>query len=197
MDHSGEPAQVKEHEFTEASAEEIDIRWWSTFAQLLATEEMATAWVRLFDVTTGQRYNKSDTDIKFQYRMDLSRDISGYEIGPHTDTDKKWVTTLYYLPSTEKHSKIGTQVLRSKSGKVQKNRMRHVEFGPDFEVKFQAPFVPNSMLAFAACWHSWHMVPKVEEHVMRDTLQGFVGSSTTRATRQSREFKKVPCGGSR
>eukprot|EP00959_Pyramimonas_sp_CCMP1952_P278333 5819192-Pyramimonas_sp.AAC.1 len=68
------------------------MRWWGALARMIATEEMATAWVRLFDVTTGQRYNKSDTNsnMKFQYRMDLSRDLSGYEIGPHTDTDKKW-----------------------------------------------------------------------------------------------------------
>ena len=68
----------------------IDIRWWARLAQLIATEEMGTAWVELFNVTTGQRYNKTDPNLRFQYRMDLSRDLSGYEIGPHTDQDKKW-----------------------------------------------------------------------------------------------------------
>ena len=31
------------------------------------------------------------------YGMELNRDRSGYQIGPHTDSELKWVTTLYYL----------------------------------------------------------------------------------------------------
>lgn len=30
-------------------------------------------------------------------KMELNRDRAGYEIGPHTDSQGKWVTTLYYL----------------------------------------------------------------------------------------------------
>jgi|AntAceMinimDraft_1070359.scaffolds.fasta_scaffold28598_2 hypothetical protein len=31
------------------------------------------------------------------YEVELNRDRVGYEIGPHTDSQAKWVTTLYYL----------------------------------------------------------------------------------------------------
>ena len=37
-------------------------------------------------------------------RMELNRDRNGYEIGPHTDTGAKWLTTLYYLPQARAFS---------------------------------------------------------------------------------------------
>ena len=41
---------------------------------------------------------------------------------------------------------------------MQKDVSEHIEFtDEEFEVAFHAPFVPNSVMAFAACWHSWHM----------------------------------------
>jgi len=180
----------KDQDFLQASAEAIDKSWWSSFASMLATRELAKAWVELFDVTTSRRYNKTAESTKFLYRLDLSRDMTGYQIGPHTDTDKKWVTTLFYLPSSAKHANVGTTLLKSTTGRTQQKGTKHMKFGPEWEAVFAAPFVPNSVMAFAPCWHSWHYVPKVAERVTRDTLQGFIqgfGRTTGR--------KKVQCGG--
>ena len=188
MGRAGQPLlNANDRPFSEAAAQAIDSTWWSNFGQLLATRELARAWVKLFDATTGTRYNETATpNIRFMYRLELSRDMSGYGIGPHTDTDKKWVTTLFYLPSTAKHAGVGTSILRSNSNRVQKQGTRHFKFGPDFVTAFKAPFVPNTVIAFAPCWHSWHAVETMTESVMRDTLQGFVVSSIT--------GKKQPCG---
>jgi hypothetical protein len=43
--------------------------------------------------------------------MDLSRDVPGYSISPHTDTRHKLVTTLFYLPNTTAWPEAGTQFL--------------------------------------------------------------------------------------
>mmetsp|Transcript_10109 Transcript_10109/g.21074 ORF Transcript_10109/g.21074 Transcript_10109/m.21074 type:complete len:295 (-) Transcript_10109:427-1311(-) len=189
MGRAGQPLlDTNDRDFSEAAAQAIDFKWWSDFGQLLATRELARAWVKLFDTTTGRRYNETATPtIKWMYRMELSRDMSGYRIGPHTDTDKKWVTTLYYLPSTAKHAGVGTSILRNKNGRVQRAGTKHYTFGPEWETAFRAPFVPNTVMAFAPCYHSWHAVETMTERVMRDTLQGFVTSSIG--------TKKGPCGG--
>ena len=39
-----------------------------------------------------------DMPKNYWYTMSLGRDLRGYNIGPHTDTADKWVTTLFYLP---------------------------------------------------------------------------------------------------
>ena len=75
----------------------LDLNFWTSFAKLFATHELGKAWVELLDATTGKRYNKHDEKLKFTYRMDLSRDMTGYEIGPHTDTDFKWSVPLNRL----------------------------------------------------------------------------------------------------
>ena len=52
--------------------------------------------------------------------MDLSRDLTGYQINPHTDSSHKLVTTLYYLPRTSDMAHVGTLVVKSKHGKLSK-----------------------------------------------------------------------------
>lgn len=186
--NKGEKIQPGEGHFNDATAKVLDAKFWADFTNLYASPELGQQWVETLGATTAQRYNRTgeDWNITFSYRMDLSRDLSGYGIGPHTDTDFKWVTTLYYLPSTPKHAGVGTAILMSRSGKLQKAGTKHMNWGPEWKINFRAPFIPNSVLAFAPCWHSWHGVPKVKEKVQRDTLQGFIVSS--------KRTEKFPCG---
>ena len=58
--------------------------------------------------------------------MELNRDRAGYEIGPHTDSQGKWVTTLYYLAKDLENENTGTCVVRSKSGRIQTVGRVHV-----------------------------------------------------------------------
>ncbi|KAK3267181.1 hypothetical protein CYMTET_24249 [Cymbomonas tetramitiformis] len=187
-DRTGVQLQPGARDYREATAKALDINFWTEFTEMFANPELGRQWVETLGASTSKRYDPQGEDkkIRFVYRMDLSRDLSGYEIGPHTDTDFKWVTTLFYLPSTAKHSGVGTAILKSKSGRVQKSGTRHMPWGSDWTVHSRAPFIPNSVFAFAPCWHSWHAVPKMKEQVTRDTLQGFVQSS--------KRTSKFPCG---
>ena len=90
---------AKDNDFSDAAAKALDKQWWNKFSTVLATREMAKAWVKLLDASTGKRYNETLTpNIKFLLRMDLSRDISGYQIGPLTDNDKKWYAVTWQPP---------------------------------------------------------------------------------------------------
>mmetsp|Transcript_29925 Transcript_29925/g.41424 ORF Transcript_29925/g.41424 Transcript_29925/m.41424 type:complete len:281 (-) Transcript_29925:194-1036(-) len=185
-DRDGVQFQEGARHYNEATAKSVDTEFWSRFAELFATHELAKAWVDVLGATTSKRYNNTNNELKFTYRLDLNRDMSGYEIGPHTDTDFKWVTTLYYLPSTYRHANIGTAILSNKNGLLQKEGTKHMQMGPEWKIESRAPFVPNSVLAFAPCWHSWHSVPRMREKVMRDSIQGFILSS--------KKTTKHPCG---
>eukprot|EP00854_Cymbomonas_tetramitiformis_P000641 gene640-1074_t len=78
--------------FNDATAKVLDTQFWADFTNLYASPALGQQWVETLGATTAQRYNRTgdDWNITFSYRMDLSRDLSGYGIGPHTDTDFKW-----------------------------------------------------------------------------------------------------------
>ena len=59
-----------------------------------------------------------DTVCGLGCQMDLSRDMTGYSINPHTDTAKKLVTTLFYLPKDSELANAGTLVVKSLDGKI-------------------------------------------------------------------------------
>ncbi|KAK3260133.1 hypothetical protein CYMTET_30894 [Cymbomonas tetramitiformis] len=174
--------------FPEEKAAKLDVDFWTKFGETFGGSEMVRSWVDKFHPTLQHRRNMADRvgpaqkvspsliEKKFWYTLSLGRDIKGYNIGPHTDTSDKWVTTLYYLPSDEKQKDLGTVIVRSKSGKVARGNVRG-KIGGDFVIAKRAAFVPNAVLAFAACEGSWHAVQKVQITNPRDTIQGFVNSA--------------------
>ena len=114
----------------------------------------------------------------FWYTLALGRDLRGYNIGPHTDTSDKWVTTLYYLPDSNAQTELGTAVVASKSGRTSSGNVRGSLSSGDFYIARKAKFQKNAVFAFAACTGSWHAVQQVKgsDAIQRDTIQGFVNA---------------------
>ena len=114
------------------------------------------------------------------YFMELTRDVKGFSVGPHTDSQAKWVTTLFYLPRDRKLvGKGGTLVGKFKDGRKQTGGSTWQSFDGFVPVR-RAAFEPNSALAFAPCHTSWHAVEAMGGAVVRDTIQGFISSETKR-----------------
>lgn len=84
----------------------------------------------------------------------LIRDTEGYQIKPHTDIRAKAVSMLFYLPADDSMDECGTQILKPKSSMTCDGSKRHE--WDSFDTVFTAPFVPNSMLAFARSDVSFH-----------------------------------------
>jgi len=77
----------------------FDANFWKELGIVYANDDgIRDAWLDKFALTLGARH-KNVTSIKSQIQttMELNRDRAGYQIGPHTDSELKWVTTLYYL----------------------------------------------------------------------------------------------------
>ena len=55
------------------------------------------------------------------------------------------------------------------------------------QIAEQAEFKPNAAFIFAACWSSWHAVPRIKSAFQRDTIQAFL------KTTKEHHLNKGPC----
>lgn len=153
----------------------INSTYWTEWARAYGAETLKNAWLQKFNVTLAVRSpNWQNIAPKLYMRMELNRDISGYAIGPHTDAPYKWITMLYYLPKDASMSTAGTQIVRSNKGTSQKESKWMDPKDKQWQIVKQAPFIPNTVMAFAICDKSWHAVPKVGSKAVRNTIQTFI-----------------------
>jgi len=155
----------------------MNVPFWTSWAKYFGSEDVKTAYMQKMKDTLLLRTPKAlSLGPKLHWDMSMNRDMTGYEIGPHTDSTTKWVTILYYLPpDANAPRQAGTSMLRSKSGKKQKSNSEWSSWkDTDFEVIEQTEFIPNSVFVFSSCFSSWHAVPKIKESYVRDTIQAFI-----------------------
>ena len=108
-----------------------------------------------------QRFNNID-NLEFYAETLLVHDITNYALGPHTDSPRKVVTMLFYLPVDNTQSHLGTSIympndpaFRCPGGPHHKRE--------DFSLMHTNPFKPNSLFAFFKTDDSFHGVEKVSE----------------------------------
>ena len=102
------------------------------------------------------------------FDLRLVRDSRGYCIKPHTDIKAKAMSLLFYLPSDNERSEIGTRVYVPKEKGFTSDGTRRYEFA-EFDSIYTAPFLPNSMFGFPRSDVSFHGVPPIEV-TRRDVL---------------------------
>jgi hypothetical protein len=90
----------------------------------------------------------------------LVQDITNYALGPHTDTPRKVITLLFYLPKDESQSHLGTSIY------VPEDPTFLCPGGPHhphaaFQRVSTMPFVPNALFAFFKTDNSFHGVEPV------------------------------------
>jgi FkbM family methyltransferase len=87
----------------------------------------------------------------------LIRDKKGYSIPPHTDTPKKVVSALFYLPKDFKHLTDGTNIYLPKEKGFTCKKGVHYTFDKFKKVK-GFPYKPNALLVFLRTDNSFHGV---------------------------------------
>ena len=100
----------------------------------------------------------------------LIRDNAGYDLGPHTDSPSKIVSSLFYLASDEDHAYLGTSFYAPKTSGFTCTGGPHYPF-EQFKRMQTAAYMPDTMLAFAKTSRAFHGVENVgnpEDH--RDIL---------------------------
>ncbi len=115
-----------------------------------------TKWM-LSEEICGRLISMLGLEGKLRADLRLLRDSAGYSIKPHTDVKAKVASCLFYLPETADHPHIGTSVYVPKERGFASDGTRRYEF-EDFIKTYTAPFVPNTLFAFARSDNSFHGV---------------------------------------
>jgi len=131
---------------------------WDTVGRALTSAAVQDALVEALAPGLERRFGADFRNIGMYPIPVLTRDIPGYRITPHTDTQWKGITVQFYLPRDDRATHIGTIFHdRLPDGSLPKaTRMR---------------FAPNTGYAFAVGDNTWHSADPVDDSVTtRDSI---------------------------
>jgi len=104
---------------------------------------------------------------EFTIQASLVKDFKKYQLGVHTDTTKKFLSFLFYIPKDEQLIDLGTALYKPKK-EIYTGEKGNYHMSPDitdqnFELIKKVPFLPNSLLVFPRTNNSFHGVEKINE----------------------------------
>ncbi|PHQ82295.1 MAG: hypothetical protein COB69_02295 [Phycisphaera sp.] len=140
--------------------------FWTHFRDHVINQNFWGALVEAFAPTLTSRFLDTCWLQSF-----LSRDRGGYAISPHTDTSKKLISVLFYLPTSEAVLDCGTSIVVSNQPKHNTFNVPHSGNWDGFDIAHTVPFAPNSMLGFLVSDTSLHAVKPTPPGTARDTIQ--------------------------
>jgi len=146
---------------------------WDNIGRALCSGEVQAAFMRRLAPGLERRFGPQFAETGMYPIPVLTRDIPGYRITPHTDTQWKGITVQLYLPRDDRNTHIGT---------IFHDRL------PDGSLPkaTQMKFAPNTGYAFAVADNTWHSADPVGAEIeTRDSilLTYFVDSGLLRFLR--------------
>jgi hypothetical protein len=140
--------------------------FWTHFRDQVINVDFWGSLVETFTPSLSSRFKETCWLQSF-----LSRDRGGYAISPHTDTSKKLISVLFYLPTTESVLECGTSIVVSNQPEHNTFNVPHTGSWDGFDIAHTVPFAPNSMLGFLVSDTSLHAVKPTPPGTARDTIQ--------------------------
>jgi hypothetical protein len=148
-------------DLTPASLERLDAgrrTFWQGLHDTLIGGAFARVLLRKFGPLVKERFE--GRRVSFHEEALLVQDTTQYSLGPHTDTPRKVLTLLFYLPRDHSQSHLGTSMY------VPRDRAFRCPGGPHhsregFERVWTMPFLPNSLFVFLKTSDSFHGVEPV------------------------------------
>ncbi len=131
---------------------------WDLVGRALCSEEVQAAIMSRLAPGLKRRFGEDFAGIGMYPIPVLTRDVPGYRITPHTDTQWKGITVQLYLPRDASATHIGTIFHdRDPDGSLPKAK--------------QMKFAPNTGYAFAVGDNTWHSADPVGSEVAsRDSI---------------------------
>ena len=152
-----------------ASLDERQRAFWRDLARWVFAGRLGPAVLDRFAPIVQQRI-RDEPEMEISDELLLVRDRTRYSLGPHTDSPRKVVSVLFYLPADDRLARHGTSLYTPRNPSFTSVRGDHYPF-EDFERVETMPFVPNSVFAFAKTPVAFHGVePVAEEGVERNLL---------------------------
>jgi hypothetical protein len=131
---------------------------WSVVGGALCSRTVKASLIDRLALRLAQRFGEHYRGVGLYPIPILTRDIAGYSIAPHTDTQWKGITVQFYLPADESVLDVGT--------------VFHATL-PDGSLtrRSQMRFAPNTGYAFVVGDDTWHSVDEVGPGVRtRDSI---------------------------
>jgi hypothetical protein len=131
---------------------------WDLLGRALCSNAVQSAFVRRLAPGLKRRFGPRYAEVGMYPIPVLTRDIPGYRITPHTDTQWKGITVQLYLPRDASATNIGTIF----HGRLADGTLTRAT---------QMRFAPNSGYAFAVGDNTWHSADPVGNEVTtRDSI---------------------------
>lgn len=157
-------AEIEEREQREGTGE-----LWRGVAEWLMADRFRSAVLAKFQPGIVGRFgagSKLSTSIDAR----MVRDFTRYAIGPHTDSEAKLVSLLFYLPANDAISHLGTSIYAPRDPSFRCDGGAHYDFEL-FKKVATMPFAPNALFGFLKTDHSFHGVDQiVDREVERNLL---------------------------
>ncbi len=141
-------------------------QFWARHRKWFCSQDLMVTMVRRFYDNLMERGLKS---LNIETEAMFMRDLSGYSIGPHTDSPKRLITMMAYLPDDADHPHLGTSVYAPKDAALLSAGSTHHSFG-HFDQVGIAHYLPNSAFGFLRSDNSFHGVEPMQEEYQRDTM---------------------------
>lgn len=142
--------------------------FWAWFVRQFGSKHFTSFVLDRYGPLMGGRFRHH---VKPQ--MYLFRDSGGYGIGPHTDTPKKVVTMLFYLPPDDSQRHAGTTLVVPRDKSYEHHHTGH-ETWDNYRAARTAEFTPNTVLSFVVTDRSLHAVRPTPADTVRQSLQFFI-----------------------
>jgi hypothetical protein len=134
----------------------IQKEFWKDFSGWLLSGRFMNFMMQKFSPFLQQRF-KDAQGLRFNNECMLVEDITKYALGPHTDSPRKVLTFLFYLPKDDSQSHLGTSIYVPRDGTFTCPGGPHYPFDK-FQRVTTMPFKPNALFAFVKTKNSFHGV---------------------------------------
>lgn len=150
-------------------ADTDDKRFWADLFAAYNDAEFTLLWLSVFQASIQARVaaghvpsGLASGPLKAQHEIFLMRDLENYALTPHTDSQAKLVSVLFYLPADNSRQTLGTSLFLPKQPGMTSDGASHLA-RDDFERVATLPYLPNTLFAFPRLQNSFHGVEPVRQ----------------------------------
>lgn len=142
---------------------------WREMADIIGKPQFAHRVLGLFNDAVAKRFG-AGSEVDFDVDCRLVRDFSNYAIAPHTDSPRKIVSLLFYMPADESMKSLGTSLYVPNDPELRCEGLRHHSFA-NFKKVMTASYSSNSLFGFFKTDQAFHGVERIElARVRRDSM---------------------------
>lgn len=135
-------------------------QFWQGFSNWLLAGQFMQLVLAKFGPFVEDRFKGAKMD--YYNEGLLVEDVTKYALGPHTNSPKKVITMLFYLPKDNSQSHLGTSIYLPKDAEFRCQGGPHHKYDGFLKLTTM-PFKPNSLFAFVKGDNSFHGVEPVTD----------------------------------